>query len=409
MESNILLTNKEEHVYEIFDECLKSNHVTLAYSGGKDSTVLAILFLRWLKYRGIKELYITLLHNDTLGEINPMEIWAREFMYKFKSVAESIGNYVNINIAKPSIVDSFYWRVFIRGYPAPTFNFRWCVNLLKIRPTSNIIDSNSNNGNDYSNSILLVGIRESESSARISLVKKKYGNCPAGAGKCLAYYFAVENKNKIAPLRDWSNADIWEFLRCIKKEDDIGIDISPLLYLYGCEEARYGCWHCTLTKVQWGLHALDDRYLYWDALRLLYRKISDIPSLRLKKNKGYSKLGALNAKARTLLLRLLAITEEVSGIKAYGLDELTYKGYTLRAILYELDAKEANKLIDEIDPTIDRRRKVGIQDIRDLNKYQFNNIITELKRMTENEKSVILAKKRGFDVINILLNKLTYK
>jgi DNA sulfur modification protein DndC len=387
------IKEKEENVYKIFDAIVNKNKLTLAYSGGKDSTILAILLLRWLRLRKVKGLKITLLHNDTLSEINPMELWAREFMYKFKQEAESLGNEVNINIVKPSIVDSFYWRVFIRGYPAPSFSFRWCVELLKIRPTSKI-----DNGN-----LFLVGLRENESTARVSLVRKKYGSCSEGAGKCLAYYFATYTKNKIAPLRDWSNVDVWEFLRNVND-----VDISPLLYLYGCEEARYGCWHCTLTKVQWGLHALDDRYLYWDALRLLYRKISDIPKLRLHKNKGYSKLGALNACARALLLQLLRVTEEVSGINAYGLDELNYKGYTLRTILYELDAKEADRLIDEIDPNIDSKRKVSIKNVRDLSIYssQINNIRNKLIDITKKEKSQILARKRQIDPIEILLSRL---
>jgi len=387
------IKEKEENVYKIFDSIVNKEMLTLAYSGGKDSTILAILLLRWLRLRKIKGLTITLLHNDTLSEINPMELWAREFMYRFKQEAESMGNKVNINIVKPSIIDSFYWRVFIRGYPAPSFSFRWCVELLKIKPASTIGDGN----------LFLVGLRENESTARVSLVRKKYGSCSAGAGKCLAYYFSTYTKNKVAPLRDWSNTDVWEFLRNVND-----IDISPLLYLYGCEEARYGCWHCTLTKVQWGLHVLDERYLYWDALRLLYRKISDMPELRLRKNKGYSKLGALNACARALLLRLLRVTEEISGIKAYGLDELNYKGYTLRTILYELDVKEADRLIDEIDPNIDDKRKVSIKDIRDLSMYsnEINNICDKLIDITKTEKSQILARKRNIDPITILLHNV---
>jgi 3''-phosphoadenosine 5''-phosphosulfate sulfotransferase (PAPS reductase)/FAD synthetase and related enzymes len=160
--TSVEIKEKEENVYKIFDSIVNKEMLTLAYSGGKDSTILAILLLRWLRLRKIKGLTITLLHNDTLSEINPMELWAREFMYRFKQEAESMGNKVNINIVKPSIIDSFYWRVFIRGYPAPSFSFRWCVELLKIKPASTI-----DNGN-----LFLVGLRENESTARVSLVRK---------------------------------------------------------------------------------------------------------------------------------------------------------------------------------------------------------------------------------------------
>jgi DNA sulfur modification protein DndC len=398
--SSLSCVSKESKIYEIFDQTIKkAGEVTIAYSGGKDSTTLAILFLRWLKIRKISGLRIILLHNDTLSEIEPMEYWARAFMQIFKRLASDFGNDVEIKIDRPPIIDTFYWRVIIRGYPAPTWNFRWCVKLLKTNPTSKTIGGLVNN-------YVLTGVRETESHERAKNVRQKYGGCPLGPSKCLAYYFLKFNDGqtkKIAPLRDWTNADVWEFLRSVKD-----VDISDLLYLYGCEEARYGCWHCTLATVQWGLHVLDERYLYWDAVRLLYRRISDIPSLRFRKTTGYSRLGALNACARSILLYLMRSSEQLSGVKLYGLDESCYRGYSLREILYEIDASEVENIITEADPKLDPGRRVPISDIRNISKYR--NVIPKICKRLEsasvNDKSRRIAIRKGLDPVTSLLAEL---
>ncbi len=396
------LTDKEMKVYSMFDESIKpSSNIMIAYSGGKDSTALALLFYRWVKMRKISGLKVTLLHNDTLSEINPMEEWARKFMIKFKSQMKKLGNTVKIKIATPPAIDTFYWRAIIRGYPAPSFNFRWCVKLLKVRPTGAMIANANEDG-----AIVFTGLRENESNARAMSMKKRYGGCPLGPSKCLAYYFLVKNDKesvKAAPLRDWSNADVWEFMRNAKD-----FDISDLLFLYGCDEARYGCWHCTLAKVQWGFQALPKQYLYFDALRVLYRKISDLPEMRIKKKTGYSKLGPLNATARSMFLHLLRIAEDRSGIKLYGMDEAKADGYTIRELFYETDARKAMSIILNEDSKIDHKRVVPMSKIRNLHMHKtiIRRAIPKIKRQSENHKSRVLAMNRGLDPVDELLVEL---
>lgn len=394
------ITEKDEKVYAIFDQSIAvGSNVTLAYSGGKDSTVLAILLYRWVKERKISGLTITLLHNDTLSEIEMMEKWARKFMRDFRTKMSAMGNTVKIKVAVPPAIDTFYWRALVRGYPAPSRNFRWCVKLLKMEPTKNTIS-------DLDTNLIMTGLREFESKERMKLVRQRYGGCPLGPSKCLAYYFLAEggtDSNKIVPIRDWSNADVWEFLR--KVED---FNLSDLLYLYGCDEARYGCWHCTLARVQWGLHALEKEYLYYDALRLLYRRISDDRLLRIKKKTGYSKLGALNAAGRSMLLHLTNITEKTSGIPIYGLDEAKVDGVSLRRLLFELDGRKARKAVRLADPKLDPKRYVSLADMRDIRKYKrrVRGAIRRIEKLTLEDKSRILSKERGFDPTNELLGEL---
>jgi len=330
-----------------------------------------------MKINNVSGMKITLLHNDTLSEINPMEFWARKFMNEFKEKVEALGNHVEIKIVTPPPIDTFYWRVFVRGYVAPTYNFRWCVNLLKRKPTERAI----NNG-----TILLVGLREDESATRKNIMRRNYGSCPLSPSKCLGYYFMVNDMRKVAPLRDWRTADVWEYLR---KGHDIGVD--DLLFLYGCEEARYGCWHCTLVKVQWGLRVLDERYMYFEALRVLYRKISDLPELRYEKNKGYSSLGGLNKYGRSIFYHALGSAEELSGVRVYGLDESKVGDYSLREIFYELDSDVAMKIILSTDVKLPRERVVHIGDIRRVYKKKMSLVLPKIiNNVDDNVKKYLL-------------------
>ncbi len=355
------ITTNQDKVFTIFDESIREGStITVAYSGGKDSTVLAILLYRWAKERRISGLNVTLLHNDTLSEIDMMEKWARKFMRDFRRKMSELGNHTTLKVAVPKAIDTF----------------------------------------------LMTGLREFESRERARLVKQKFGGCPLGPSKCLAYYFLAKDDGrdrKVAPLRDWPNSDIWEFMR--KVED---YDISDLLYLYGCDEARYGCWHCTLARVQWGLHALKKEYLYFDALRLLYRRISDLPNLRFKKNSGYSKLGALDATGRSMLLHLMQIAEAKSGIRIYGLDEVTINGYSLRRIFYDLQPREAQRLISQADPDLNPTRAVGITELRDISKHASKVQVAARKiaKTTMKDKSRVLALEKGFDPTKELLDEL---
>ncbi|MEM0468667.1 MAG: phosphoadenosine phosphosulfate reductase family protein, partial [Pyrobaculum sp.] len=65
--------------FHIFDELAKRfDRFVLAYSGGKDSTAVAILLYQWIKERR-PSVDVTMMYGDTLSEINTMEAWARQF------------------------------------------------------------------------------------------------------------------------------------------------------------------------------------------------------------------------------------------------------------------------------------------------------------------------------------------
>ncbi len=350
-------------VFRVFDELAsKSNRFVIAFSGGKDSTALAILLLEWILDRGRNDLNVTIIHSDTLSEIPEMESWARAFAKRYSEMLRKVGVEVETVFEEPQPTETFYWRVFVRGYPAPTFNFRWCVKLLKRKPAQRALKA-------VDGSILLLGHRDSESSARAQKIHSRLG-CPLGPSRCSSYYFSEASAVKAYPIRGWSDSDVFNFLR--ERSSVYGLDELLRLYGYGLVNARYGCWHCTLVRHQLGHLVMGGGHMYFEALRKIYRWVSDIPELRIPKERGYSRLGALNAGARSLIHRLIPEAEKLSGINLYGLDMSSVYGHTLREIFYTIPPREANEIVMEEEKKEggDLSRIVSIEDIRNIDKHR---------------------------------------
>ncbi len=155
------------------------------------------------------------------------------------------------------------------------------MDLLKINPTRKVLAK-------YRDYILIVGSRDEESAARAKSMRARFGACMS-TGSCIGAYFTMNNDiPKAAPIRFWSTEEVWAFLKAQRD-----FDVTELISLYlfnGNMDTRYGCWHCTLARVQQGLY-LRPEYLYIEALRMIYRAVSDMPEFRTPKSTGYSKLG----------------------------------------------------------------------------------------------------------------------
>jgi len=361
----VLVSSLASHIdtsFKILDDALSSaKSLYIAYSGGKDSTALSILVYDWIVSRKRYDLDVVLVHSDTLSEIPEMESWARGFMEDYVVKLRRLGIHADYRVVAPTATETFYWRVFVRGYPAPTYSFRWCVYLLKRRPAREALEGAE---------LILLGHRDDESSIRVRMLKSRTG-CPLRAGACSSYYFSVEgNARKIYPIRSWSEADVWKYLR--SKVSEFDLKQLFVLYGYGAAKARYGCWHCTLVKYQLGHLILEGGHMFYEAVRLLYRWLSDIPELRERKEKGYSRLGALKVSARSLIMNSMLIAEKLSGIRLYGLDESKVSGYSLREILFELPENEAEKLILEEDKKArgDPRRIPKISELRNIDMHK---------------------------------------
>ena len=53
------LQELEAWTFNVFDNLESNNHYAIHYSGGKDSSALLGLYLKWLDNKAIKRLYLT--------------------------------------------------------------------------------------------------------------------------------------------------------------------------------------------------------------------------------------------------------------------------------------------------------------------------------------------------------------
>ena len=113
----------------------------VAYSGGKDSTLL--LQLVWEMLAELppdqRRRSAHVVANDTLVE-SPMVIdHLRKSVAVIRETAKSAGLPIDVHVTKPAVDQTFWVNVIGRGYMPPTRNFRWCTDRMKILPTNRLI------------------------------------------------------------------------------------------------------------------------------------------------------------------------------------------------------------------------------------------------------------------------------
>lgn len=301
--------------FEIFDEVYSrfgSWPWVVAFSGGKDSSVVLYALYLWLKERRMSR-RVYALFNDTGSELKLLEDWVEQYIKFVGEKLRETGSELVFRRTLPDIGSLFVWRAVVRGYPAPTFNFRWCVSTLKIGPAKSSL-------REFERALLFTGLREDESSARAAALKRRSA-CTADMS-CLSSFYVktdIPNVVRVAPIRHWTVEDVWRYVKKWAIREPV---FRKLLELYGYSwernsllyylPVRYGCWHCTLVPVH---HALE---LYkilgngaghvLDCYRRIIRAISDLKEMRvmyIERPKGkYSILGPLNACGRSLILRI---------------------------------------------------------------------------------------------------------
>jgi DNA sulfur modification protein DndC len=350
----------------------------VAFSGGKDSTLLLHLVTEVVSVLR-RPRKVVAVYNDTLAELPPVHLWSITTLEAWK---RALGREADVeaeaHVAKPGLTETFYWRMLIRGYPAPTFKFRWCTDLLKIEPARSLLHELTLRLSGKA--ALLVGSRDDESPARSASNKKRaLASCPVG-GCFESFLMRTDYPGvvKAAPLRHWREASVWEFLAKSQPPWRNGQPLSydMLMKLYGVDpavildrrgngakaasvKARFGCWFCSVSKRHFGFRALLDQGERWLEplwkLRLMYIHLSDIRVLREEKRGGYSRLGGLLKVARGLLysaIREVARRNPRGRELFYGLFEpleTPFGKATLWDVLYRATPGEILEAVQRLD------------------------------------------------------------
>jgi len=242
----------------------------VAYSGGKDSTLL--LHLAWevmLSHppeERRREIHV--VANDTLVE-SPLVIrHLKKSLEAIRKAAEKTGLPVRVTMTKPYVDQTFWVNVIGRGYIPPTRNFRWCTDRMKILPTERLLKRLML---AHRRAALLVGTRRSESQTRRRNMKKRGVRADR-----MKPHGSVKGLRMFAPLADLRDEDVWMILMQLKPP--WGGSHRDLVTLYrnagggdcplvlskedapscGTTSPRFGCWTCTVVKKDRSLRGLID-------------------------------------------------------------------------------------------------------------------------------------------------------
>ena len=220
----------------------KTDRVIVAFSGGKDSTVLLSLTLEVCRER---DLSIALLHGDTLVENPLIRDYCDRFINSLSKWAEKNEMDIEVLRVTPKPDMTFWVNLIGKGYPMPSFRFRWCQQHLKIKPAQRVLQKERG--------IMLVGMRKSESVERKHSLEKRMNGIELERNGVRVF----------APIYDWSDEDVWEFLS--NNSPPWGEDYFELISLYkeargecplipdpnfkgsGCG-SRFGCWTCSVVR-----------------------------------------------------------------------------------------------------------------------------------------------------------------
>ena len=244
----------------------------LGFSGGKDSTCMVQLVWHAISALPIekrqKRIYI--ISSDTLVESPKIVEQITSTLDTMEKAARDQELPISTNLVRPEIKDSFWVCLLGLGYPAPSNNFRWCTDRLKIRNADRFINDKVS---EYGEAIVVLGTRKDESGSRAQLM-----NLYEIKGSYLSRHSKFAQTYVYTPLRDFITEDVWNYL--LQNKNPWGGSNRDLLTLYqnanaaecplvvdsstpSCGNSRFGCWVCTVVDKDKSMENLIDSGEDW--------------------------------------------------------------------------------------------------------------------------------------------------
>ncbi|MEY4749833.1 MAG: hypothetical protein RIQ60_2047 [Pseudomonadota bacterium] len=245
----------------------------IGFSGGKDSTAVTRLVFEALLEIPAEQRHkpVFVVSSDTLVETPLVVNLIREALDKIRQAA--LQERIPIEAAQPVTprLDQTFWvNLLGRGYPAPTRQFRWCTERMKIDPVSEFI---TDKVAAYGEVVVVLGSRVQESASRAQVMKKHRIQ-----GSRLARHTSLPNAYVFTPIDQWSADDVWEYL--FSGPAPWGGDHQALFDLYkdsnagecplvidtstpSCGNSRFGCWTCTVVTKDRAMDGLIETGHTW--------------------------------------------------------------------------------------------------------------------------------------------------
>jgi DNA sulfur modification protein DndC len=301
----------------------------VAFSGGKDSTLVAHLVFEALQRvrpsRRTRQVH--LLASDTQVETPAIGEFVASQLTAIEAGAQALGLPITSRLVHPELNETFWVRLIGYGYAAPTRNFRWCTDRLKIRPSNTfLVEQISASGSV----LVLVGSRLGESTSRARSIRKHIGT-----GNAINSHSTIKGAWMWAPIRELTTEEVWEYLALtptpwgghhrrlqnLYKEANSG-ECALVLdeTTKPCGNSRFGCWVCTVVdrdkSIEGFIASGRSEYEGMAAMRDWLIELRDDPEgiyrERVRRN-GVAGNGPLRMEIREQVLERLLKLQEVLG------------------------------------------------------------------------------------------------
>jgi DNA sulfur modification protein DndC len=264
------LDNLHREIQEVY---LSDNRPwVIGYSGGKDSTTA--LQLVWCALSELPEEKRTkpvfVISSDTLVETPVIVDYITTTLERINKKASETKMPFKAVKLYPRISDSFWVNLIGKGYPAPSTQFRWCTERLKIKTADRFILESVTK---FGEVVLILGVRKGESATRDQVM-----NLYKIQGSKLSHHSRFPQSYVYTPIEDFTVDDVWTYL--LQKPSPWGNNNRDLIALYKsaqdgecplvvdkttapCGNSRFGCWVCTVVQKDRSMEALIESGEEW--------------------------------------------------------------------------------------------------------------------------------------------------
>lgn len=245
----------------------------IGFSGGKDSTAVCRLVFEALSELTPAERSkpVFIVSSDTLVETPLVVDIIKDALNKMRAAAVKLGLPIEVAApVTPKVAETFWVNLIGKGYPAPTRQFRWCTERMKIDPTSEFILEKVA---AFGEVVVVLGSRMQESASRAQVMRKHRIE-----GSRLGRHTSLPNAYVFTPIDQWSADDVWEYL--FSGPAPWGGDHQALFDLYkgsnggecplvidtstpSCGNSRFGCWVCTVVTKDRAMDGLIETGSTW--------------------------------------------------------------------------------------------------------------------------------------------------
>jgi DNA sulfur modification protein DndC len=272
------LHSKYEEIHKVY--LADRRPWVIGYSGGKDSTTA--LQLIWSALSALPSAELTkpvyVIASDTLVETPKIVDYIDRSLDRMNQAAGSAGLPLTAHKVKPNVDSTFWVNLIGRGYPAPSKQFRWCTDRLKIEPANRFILEKVA---EHGEVVVVLGVRKAESATRAQVM-----TLHRLKNSLLSRHSRLPNAYVYTPVEDWTVDDVWTYL--LQVPSPWGNNNRDLVTLYrnaqagecplvvdqttpSCGNSRFGCWVCTVVTKDKSMEALIENGEEWLEPMLEYR------------------------------------------------------------------------------------------------------------------------------------------